>query len=317
MLEDFHLSTNKWLFNLFKVCNKWALVHGRDTFCADMTTTQRSESTNKFLKRKYFMIQFVSRYERALASRRRAELEADFEGISSIPKLFVLTPMLKQAAKNYTQAMLEMFEGEYKDQLLCKIEACGVDDTVYRYEVSQERCTRGLVTFDSAFSQVRCTCRNFEFAGILCRHIIKVLYHRNIHEIPTPYIIRWTRKIKNGIVRDQGGNPILADPRANISLCYNEICRKATSFAINGSINEELYLLAMGLNNGSKKLELAVKGIKKAFNDVPYQKKNPTHNIPRVEEILVLAEANERGRPSGGRIMSGLEVAQKMKKNTK
>ncbi|KAF6156389.1 hypothetical protein GIB67_031510 [Kingdonia uniflora] len=39
MLEDFGLSTNKWLSDLFKICHKWALVYRCDNFCVDMTTT--------------------------------------------------------------------------------------------------------------------------------------------------------------------------------------------------------------------------------------------------------------------------------------
>ena len=44
------LHDDKWLQNLYQLKEKWAQAYGRTHFCAGMTTTQRSESINKFLK---------------------------------------------------------------------------------------------------------------------------------------------------------------------------------------------------------------------------------------------------------------------------
>ncbi|KAL3509230.1 hypothetical protein ACH5RR_028631 [Cinchona calisaya] len=46
MLDKYDLQDNDWLKRMFDIKEKWALVYGRGTFCADMTTTQRSESMN-------------------------------------------------------------------------------------------------------------------------------------------------------------------------------------------------------------------------------------------------------------------------------
>ena len=43
MLKKYGLEDNDWLKRMFEIKEKWALVYGRETFCADMTTTQRSE----------------------------------------------------------------------------------------------------------------------------------------------------------------------------------------------------------------------------------------------------------------------------------
>ncbi|KAI8561606.1 hypothetical protein RHMOL_Rhmol04G0353300 [Rhododendron molle] len=48
--QDYNLEDNDWLKRMFNQKEKWALVYGRQTFCADMTTTQRSESMNSVLK---------------------------------------------------------------------------------------------------------------------------------------------------------------------------------------------------------------------------------------------------------------------------
>lgn len=51
MLEKYNLKDNDWLRRLFNLKEQWALVYGRQTFCADITTTQRSESMNSALKK--------------------------------------------------------------------------------------------------------------------------------------------------------------------------------------------------------------------------------------------------------------------------
>lgn len=39
-----------------------------------------------------------------------------------------------------------------------------------------------------------CSCKNFEFWGILCRHILRVFFHRDCFKIPSFYLpIRWYR----------------------------------------------------------------------------------------------------------------------------
>lgn len=51
MLEKYKLQDNEWLRRLFNIKEKWALVYGRNTFSAEITTTQRSESLNSLVKK--------------------------------------------------------------------------------------------------------------------------------------------------------------------------------------------------------------------------------------------------------------------------
>ena len=74
MLEKHGLTENKWLKNLFELREKWARVYGRQTFTADMMSTQRSESMNNilknYLKSGYNLLRFFKHYERVLDDRR-------------------------------------------------------------------------------------------------------------------------------------------------------------------------------------------------------------------------------------------------------
>lgn len=61
MIDKYDLKDNSWLKQNFTLKEKWALVYGRENFCADMTTTQRSESMNNVIK-KYVSYQDLLRF---------------------------------------------------------------------------------------------------------------------------------------------------------------------------------------------------------------------------------------------------------------
>ncbi|XP_026405193.1 protein FAR1-RELATED SEQUENCE 5-like isoform X1 [Papaver somniferum] len=273
MLHDYKLAGTKWLDDLFNVREKWALVYGHDTFCADTTTTQHNKSINKFLKKfvkkKYSFTEFLARYERVLSAWRERELHEDFESIQTSPNLPFPAPMLKQAADKYTRAVFKMFAEEYKEWILCKVEDCGEDGIFCKYEVTQENRAKGLVTIDPSTCQVLCSCKKFEFVGILCRHAIKILYHRNIHDLPPHYILkRWSKDAKSGTVRDREGNQMQADSSSLISLRYNELLQKAINIVTKGSLNEESHLVASrALDNALLEVESATKATQGGSGD--------------------------------------------------
>ncbi|KAL5723738.1 hypothetical protein ACHQM5_007099 [Ranunculus cassubicifolius] len=279
MLQNYKLVKNRWLLDLFKVRQDWALVYGRDTFCADMTSPHRGKSINRFLKnfvkRKYSVAIFLSCYESAIASKRHKELDEECESMKRTPDLIVPTPMLKQAAEKYTRAVYDMFETEYKEHLMCKIEDCGVNGMICKFEITQEGHAKGCVTIDPSSCQVVCSCKKFEFVGILCHHIIKVLYHKNIHDIPSRYILkRWTKDAKTEVAKEQDSDLVQAVGNAARMMRYNQLLRKAVSVATKGSMNENVHLVAKRiLDNGLKEVEDAYVTC--------------SHNAPEVEMLTI------------------------------
>lgn len=89
MLDKYGLHENEWLKRWFEKKEHWALVYGRNTFCAQMTTTQRSESMNNELKRyisvKYDMLTFFHHFERLVSDKRFEEVRCDFKATQSSP----------------------------------------------------------------------------------------------------------------------------------------------------------------------------------------------------------------------------------------
>lgn len=114
MLNKHELQQNAWLQRLFEKREHWALVYGRNTFSAHMSSTQRSESMNNELKRyissKYDVLTFFGHFERLVADKRFEEVRYDFKAIQSTPKLKAEGYILRQASTTYTPPIFKMFQ---------------------------------------------------------------------------------------------------------------------------------------------------------------------------------------------------------------
>ncbi|KAK4438956.1 protein FAR1-RELATED SEQUENCE 5 [Sesamum alatum] len=176
MLNKYELKSNEWLERMFKLREKWALVYGRQSFCADMTTTQRSE-----------------------------KLCGEIGEISD----YKITPFRKH----------------------------------YHH----------TVMYDSIQGNVSCSCKKFEFAGILCSHALKVLSLRNIVKIPELYIKkRWTKKAKKGVVEAQPLRDSVSAPKCVnenkekkiIGVHYKELCSLYSQLVTRAALTDETFKLA-------------------------------------------------------------------------
>lgn len=48
--------------------------------------------------------------------------------------------------------------------------------------------------------EVKCTCKLFEYVGILCKHALLVFKQMNVHKIQIRYIkVRWTKSVRDGV----------------------------------------------------------------------------------------------------------------------
>ncbi|PRQ24833.1 putative transcription factor FAR family [Rosa chinensis] len=172
MLEKYNLQENKWLGRLFDLKEKWALVYGRETFCADITTTQRSESMNNSIKKyvsyKYDLLRFFRHFQRLLDDRRYNESVANFKSSQTTPALSFPVKILRNAAKVYTPAVFKWFQVELCKAHDCTLKLFGEIGTMRIYEVTAHgKRFHHTVTFDSVDNNISCTCKKFEFAGIL------------------------------------------------------------------------------------------------------------------------------------------------------
>lgn len=218
IIDKYDLRNNEWLGKLFEDRGKWALPYGREIFCADMKTTLQGETLSSVLK-KYIspqldLLPFFRHYERVVDEHRYAELQADFHASQSFPRI-PPSKMLRQAANIYTPIVFEIFRKEFEMFVDCMLFSCAEADPTYDYKVVvTENPKEHVVRFDSTESFATCSCKKFEFMGVPCCHVLKVLDFKNIKELPLRYFLkRWTKEAKVGIEDNQGAaNDI--DPRS-------------------------------------------------------------------------------------------------------
>nr|XP_027062985.1 protein FAR1-RELATED SEQUENCE 5-like [Coffea arabica] len=327
MLKKYGLEDNDWLKRMFEIKEKWALVYGRETFCANMTTGQRSESMNSVIKRyvtyKNKFHEFFNHFERLVDDRRYKELKADFRVYMSTPVLPFDVDVLKQATSVYTPEVFKWFEIEWGKSYDCGIITYSEVGTMTEYKITPKgNKNYHMVRFDSIGDQISCSCKKFEFSGILCSHSLKVLNIRNIMKIPSQYIIkRWTNKAKVGYVKDNNccniNNDL--DPKVTFTKRYRDLCRLYTQLVTKAAQAEETYKIAKeGL---LKILDLVDARLHQegSSNEMSNAAKvsNPTNNTTNASGINIKGIKKKMKTISGKRLKSSLEKATKRRRSTK
>ncbi|XP_042504355.1 protein FAR1-RELATED SEQUENCE 5-like [Macadamia integrifolia] len=251
MLEKYNLTENEWLKDLFQEREQWALVYGRDTFSADIRSAQQTVSIDGIILRKYLKIEldlldFFRHFESLVEDYRYEELKSNFEMSQSIPKLVLPVKMLKQVVDVYTPVIYEMFQKEYVESLDCVVHSCNEMGTTTEYKVTVvEKNHENTVTFNSLNGTILCSCKKFEFIGILCSHALKILDLRNIKVLRSQYILkRWTKNAKSGSIATGNACTAQTDPKFDLSRRYKELCGNFVKIAARAAETEETYTFA-------------------------------------------------------------------------
>ncbi|KAF2918852.1 hypothetical protein DAI22_08g090601 [Oryza sativa Japonica Group] len=130
-----------------------------------------------YISVKYGMLSFLEHFDRLVGDKRYEEVKCDFRATQSTPKLKAELRILRDVAEVYTPAVYKIFEEEVMQTLNCDIFYCG--------EVDAEK------VYSPLESNVKCSCKKFEFAGILCSHALKILDVNNIKSVPQQYYLRF------------------------------------------------------------------------------------------------------------------------------
>ncbi|XP_042396864.1 protein FAR1-RELATED SEQUENCE 12-like [Zingiber officinale] len=250
MLAKYTLEDNDWLRRMYNIKEKWVLVYGRQMFCADMTTTQRSESMNSIVKKyvtyKHKFLDFFSHFQRLLDDRRYEELKADFKSNTTVPYLMFSIEILKHASEIYTPEVYKCFQQEWCLSHDSTLEICEDVDTFAKYKVTpHKKRNHHIVTLDKECEKIECSCRKYEFAGILCSHILKIFTWKNIMKIPSDYVLkRWTRKAKIGYfgVNDSMANNATLDPKVLQNMRYKELCGLNVQLVTKAAERDDTYM---------------------------------------------------------------------------
>jgi hypothetical protein len=208
------LDNNEWLVNIYKIRSRWIPAYVNHVFSADMSSSQRAESSHAFFKRyitkSNSLFDFIIRFGRGLVKQRHKELAADVKDMTETPKVRMNHDFLDHMVNLYTSEIFYLFEAEMWVCLKYKIELLGEteNDQVFSIQRSSGVASRlREISYNKRLDIASCSCRKFESFGIPCRHILSYLikYH-NFVKLPEQYILkRWTKNAKVGTVIDDGG----------------------------------------------------------------------------------------------------------------
>lgn len=250
LIDKFDLMKNTWLQGLFSIRQRWVPVYLKDHFFAEMSPSQKLETMNDFYKKhfntKTSLKVLLAQFELAMASRYEDEVQAELNTICTDPILKTASPIEKQAALIYTRTVFEKFQEEFvesfgynvykvKDGPVSKFNVTRDDDAVETFTVN----------YNTAKSIATCSCKHFEFSGILCRHIIGVFLMVDVRILPQEYFLRrWTRNAMGGALLDEDPADNQITCQTSISSRFSDLCHDAIKFAEKGATSTEIYRAA-------------------------------------------------------------------------
>ena len=191
-------------------------------------------------------------------------MRCDFKATQSTPPLKSNLRILRHAAKIYTPAVFKVFQEQVMQTLNCDLFYCGDVDAekVYKIKVCGRK-NEHIVKFSTLGGQVNCSCKKFEFVGILCCHALKILDINNIKKIPEQYILkRWTMDAK--VLHIKSNSETHEDPKTKLSQCRKELSRMFLKLAARAAESDETYLMAV--SNAERLAEDVEKSLGKRFD---------------------------------------------------
>ncbi|MFQ6660148.1 hypothetical protein Gotur_028766 [Gossypium turneri] len=195
MVDFFGLHTNRHIANLFALRTLWALPYLRSHFFAGMTTTGHSKAINSFIQRflsaQTRLAQFVEQVAVAVDFKdQAAEQQTMQQNLQNIC-LKTGAPMESHAASVLTPFAFSKLQEQLV--LAAHYASFQMDDGfLVRHHTKLEGGRK--VYWVPREGIISCSCHQFEFSGILCRHALRVLSTGNCFQIPDRYLpLRWRR----------------------------------------------------------------------------------------------------------------------------
>ncbi|XP_010275942.1 PREDICTED: protein FAR1-RELATED SEQUENCE 5-like isoform X2 [Nelumbo nucifera] len=316
MINMYGLQENDWLQRLYSKRHKWALAFQRQIFFADISTTQRSESFNsclrKYLNIRYDLLIFLRHFERVVAVRRYEELKAEFASTQSTPTMAAHVGILDFTAHVYTPPIFSLFHNEVLQQLNCKIEEDHVvSETIVEYTISAYGVNRRFkVIYDSKNDSVNCSCKKFEFVGILCRHALKILDYRRVQMLPSRYILkRWTIGAKASSSEASHGSNLYFDQATKVATYRKEMSHLLIQIVNKAAPSGDAYKMVMQV--GEKLLEDVTRCLKQTTFDQSsaafesMQVENDNIGSPCIDLNGTHVESDSIGSTGGRSVESG------------
>ena len=166
--------------------------------------------------------------------------------MSTKPNLVSAWKLEVKAVEIYTRKIFNEFQEEFKRLIDLELTLDCVDESTRIYKVLSFTGDRPrTVTFSSSGHTVQCSCKKFEFSGLLCAHVLKVLHMLDLHDLPTQYYLkRWTKDAVAGIILGTHDENMKVDCNPSLTTRYSELSHLALAMATKGCETKQLSLVA-------------------------------------------------------------------------
>jgi hypothetical protein len=205
-LSKYNLKENSWLKEMYRMRKSWVPFYIRGTFFAGIPVDGSMKSYfGNLLSPHTQLNEFLLRYEKAVEQQREEERKEDYNSFNLQAVLHTKDPIEEQGRRLYTLTMFKVFQREFLESFSYIGIKINVEGAISRYLVQKSETgeERNTVAFNSSNLNISCSCRMFEFEGVLCRHALKVFQIMTVREIPSRYVLhRWTKNAKYGVLRD-------------------------------------------------------------------------------------------------------------------
>ena len=316
--NQYNLKEDSWLEDMYTLREMWIPIFLRGMFFAGMSSSQRSESFNAFLKQfethKCGLHDFMMRFERAITRQRYQELKAEHENLQTRPKLLTGLEMEEQMAGIYSRKIFHEFQVQFMAMVssIPKLVKENASESIYDVWSMKNKCkTSERVIFNKDSKCANCSCKLFEFRGIPCSHIIVALKHEMIFTLPEHFILkRWTSHARDGteyskclIVGNTTGGTSLIVRHGDLSYWGNMVsneasmCSKTYEYARN--VLTDLHKMCRQMNQLELGGEHTSSGKNKMVSDA----------VSEAVQLIEPPHATTKGRPK--RLKSSREKAQK------
>lgn len=267
LVDKYELRDHEWLQTIYAARRQWVPVYLRDTFFAEMSITQRSDSMNSYfdgyVNASTNLNQFFKLYEKALESRNEKEVKADYDTMNTSPVLKTPSPMERQASELYTRKLFMRFQEELVGTLTFMASKADDDGEIITYQVSKygEDHKAYCVKFNVLEMKASCSCQMFEFSGLPCRHVLTVFRVTNVLTLPSHYLLkRWTRNAKSSVTLEERSNDAYTNYLESHTVRYNTLRHEAFKFVDQGAKSLDCYNVAVdALQEAAKKVAVVAK----------------------------------------------------------
>lgn len=259
-----YLMNNEWLQSLYNIRDQWVPVYLRDVFFGELSAVECSDASSLFfdgfLSNSPTIQLLIKQCEKVPSSWHEKELKDDFDTSNTTPVLKTPSPMEKQAANLYTRRIFVKFQGELFETLANP--ATIVDEsgplTTYRVAKFGEEHNAHTVRFNTFEMKAACSCRMFEFSGIICRHVLSVFRAKNVLMLPSEYVLkRWTRNAKTGGGESMGESAfgVCSTYQESQIVRHDNLREEAIKYVEEGAKSIHVYNVAMNaLQEASKQV---------------------------------------------------------------